>query len=145
MQTQQYWVVVVMNVDFADDYKMVDKQHLSLTAKLLIEDRRAAMKHLQQKRRVLLANRVSCRLFTCLNSILKGAGQKEKGCRMLEPLLAQQRKGIFQRCFPPPVLAEVVPKEVCHFGILLGPCETEISCVQNKNFYVVVLHYCDRI
>lgn len=71
--------------------------------------------------RALLANGVSCHLFTCLNSILEGAREKEKGSRMLKPLLPQQRKGVFQRCLPPSVLAEVFVKEVCHFGVLLGP------------------------
>lgn len=42
---------------------------------------------------------------------------------MLEPLLSQQRKGIFQCCFPPPVFAEVVAEKLCHFGILLRPGE----------------------
>lgn len=44
---------------------------------------------------------------------------------MLEPLLSQQREGIFQGCLPPPVLIEVVAEEVCHFGILLGPGEKD--------------------
>lgn len=42
---------------------------------------------------------------------------------MLEPLLSQQRKGIFECCLPPPILAEVVAEKVCHFGILLRPAE----------------------
>lgn len=62
---------------------------------------------------------------TCLHGILKGASQEEEGCRMLEPLLPQQREGVFQGCLPPPVLVEVVAEEVCHFGILLGPEEKE--------------------
>lgn len=53
---------------------------------------------------------------------------------MLEPLLSQQRKGIFQCCFPPPVLAEVVAEEVCHFCILLGPGERETLWIQSKVF-----------
>lgn len=49
---------------------------------------------------------------------------------MLEPLLSQQRKRIFQCCFPPPVLTEVVAEEFCHFGILLRP--EEKSVVESK-------------
>lgn len=51
---------------------------------------------------------------------------------MLEPLLSQQRKGIFQCCFPPSVFAEVVAEEVCHFGVLLRPGERETLWIQNK-------------
>lgn len=59
---------------------------------------------------------------------------------MLEPLLSQQRKGIFKSCFPPSVFAEVVAEKVCHFCILLRPKENDI----HNNIIVSGLQHCDR-
>lgn len=86
---------------------------------------------------------VSGLFSTCLNSILKGTCQKEEGCRMLEPLFSQQRKGIFQCSFPPPVLAEVVTEELCHFCILLRPGENDV--IQHNKTAVSGLQWSDTI
>lgn len=69
----------------------------------------------------LVTSTLSCQFSTCLHGIFEGASEKEKSRRMLESLFSQQREGILQCCFPPPVLVEVVVEKLCHFDILLRP------------------------
>lgn len=69
----------------------------------------------------LVRSILSCQCSTCLHSVFEGTGEKEKSSRMLESLFSQQREGVLQCCFPPPVLAEVVVEKLCHFDVLLRP------------------------